>query len=643
MNSKEFIPSPMQSRATPLSAARRHRALLVAKRHRRLSEEREELPDDSEAALGRSEELPDDSEATLGHVNRSKVRVVGLDKWRGASRGASITSSILNLANTNMGVGMLALPSAMASAGAVGGIGLLFMSAGIATFGSHLLAECTVRVRRPANLSVVTESALGCAGIILTDLSVIVIGTSCAIGYLIVVGDMLPEIKRWAVGRHHSPSVFDTREFWILATLFVVAPLAFLRRLDSLRFASTVVVAGVGIIIITVLLFLAEPTAVFDPCAISTVDDDRPLEGRIESPSGGGGGANASECRGSVVASRDAQHTLSALPTFLFAFAAQINVPAITSELHHPSPRRVWAVLLGGIGLTVGTYAVVAGGGYGTYGDRVTGDLLLSYPEAAIVSRVALVFVVLLSHPVVSFPVSPCVLNSCAILRRSLSHATQDRGRPDGQRRSGPPTAGAAAGSAHAELSSTAMSSTAMRTTAMSSGRGGDEDTGGGGGDDNGGSSSCSCAPPQPFNGGSLLLEGSARSPPGAAAVNPRPASGVAPKTSRSLSTRGPATSTFVSEPSSRVSISIYLLGTTLVALFVTDLGIVVSLAGALAATMVIFIAPGACFWSLHRTEPMTVKRLFAGVLCAVGTVLLPILVLLVLASHGYLGARWVA
>ena len=59
-----------------------------------------------------------------------------------------------------MGVGMLALPSAMADAGAVGGVGLLLLSAAIATFGSHLLAECVEAVGRPATMSKVTRSAM---------------------------------------------------------------------------------------------------------------------------------------------------------------------------------------------------------------------------------------------------------------------------------------------------------------------------------------------------------------------------------------------------------------------------------------------------------------------------------------------------
>ena len=153
------------------------------------------------------------------------------------SSSPSIASSIANLANTNMGVGMLALPRAMASAGFFGGTALLLLSAVLSTFSSHLLAECVDGVGRPAALSRVTARALGRPGVVLTEAAVVIVGTSAAIGYLIVVGDMLPEVKRWVVGAAEpgSSGVWDSRELWICAALPVIVPLGYLRRLDSLR------------------------------------------------------------------------------------------------------------------------------------------------------------------------------------------------------------------------------------------------------------------------------------------------------------------------------------------------------------------------------------------------------------------------
>jgi amino acid permease len=498
-----------------------------------------------------------------------------------AARGASVGSSIANLANTNMGIGMLAMPAAMANAGIFGGACLLFVSGGIAAFSSRLLAECVDTVGRPASLSTITEKALGKLGILITDFSVAFTGTSCSIGYLIVVGDMMPEIKAWVAREAHDggapPSVLDSRQFWILAALPIVVPLAFLRRLDSLRFASLLVVGCVALIVLTVILFAIEPSDLFDPCSgyddevaaalahaehlantveatvgdeygLGRPDGDGSLDGSLlhalsnESGSGaeGGGGASGGgrgACRGSVAWQRDAQHTLSALPTFLFAFASQINVASIASELRLPSRRRVDAVLLGGMGLTVIVYLLVAVGGYATYGSNVQGDLFLAYPGGAIVARVALVLVVVLSHPVISYAVSPCVANSMDILH-----------------------------------------GLATRT----------------------------------------------HRPPAAAA------------------TSAGRLTVFVSDRRQRCIITAYLVSTTFVALSTTDLGIVISLSGAVCATTLIFIAPGACYWKLHRhSHGLTFRTISAAILFTSGCVLVPMCVLLILASRGFFGDEW--
>ena len=452
-----------------------------------------------------------------------------------AAKGASIASSIANLANTNMGVGMLALPRAMASAGFFGGTALLLLSAVLSTFSSHLLAECVDGVGRPAALSRVTARALGRPGVVLTEAAVVIVGTSAAIGYLIVVGDMLPEVKRWVVGAAEpgSSGVWDSRELWICAALPVIVPLGYLRRLDSLRFASFLVVLAVLLIVVTVVLFAAEPAPLFDPCAVE--EERRRLDGdAADAADAAYAPPPPPPCRGTVVPTRDGRHTLGALPTFLYAFACQINVPSIASELRVPTRPRMWRVLVGGTALTTTCYLLVAGGAYATFGSRVDADLLVADPRAAIVARVALVYVVVLSHPVVSYPVSGSVkslMKLCGAARRSSVAA--------------------------------APSSSAAAT-----------------------------APPK---GGAFV---------------------------RLISLQG-------------AIIALYLCGTTLVALIVDDLGVVISLAGAVSATTVVFIAPGACYASLFRNKPeRRTKRRLASALCATGLLLLPLLVSVVILTE---------
>ena len=264
---------------------------------------------------------------------------------RWSATGATVVASVANLANTNMGVGMLALPAAMANAGLLGGTVLLLLSGLIAGFGSHLLAECVIVVGRPATLSTITARALGVPGIVLTDAAVVIIGTSCAIGYLIVVGDMLPEIAEWLLGESavHAGSVLASREIWILISLPIIVPLAFLRRLESLGGASSIVVACVGLTLITASLYALAP-ATFDPCEATGEAAGAAASELSSGASTLWANASADEsdatttCKGPVANARDLPHTLASFPTFLFAFAAQVRAGIVGAPREGSTP-----------------------------------------------------------------------------------------------------------------------------------------------------------------------------------------------------------------------------------------------------------------------------------------------------------------
>lgn len=66
--------------------------------------------------------------------------------------GASVLSSVSNLANTIIGSGALAFPAAFASMGMVSGIVSCLFSASTATFGLWLLSRCALLVgQRPGD------------------------------------------------------------------------------------------------------------------------------------------------------------------------------------------------------------------------------------------------------------------------------------------------------------------------------------------------------------------------------------------------------------------------------------------------------------------------------------------------------------
>ena len=90
---------------------------------------------------------------------------------------------------------------------------------------------------------------------------------------------------------------------------------------------------------------------------------------------------------------------------------------------------------------------------------------------------------------------------------------------------------------------------------------------------------------------------------PRVAVVSPRPGAAQA----------GSKDGVFVTDRTHAAIIGFYLLLTTTTALLVHDLGIVIALAGAVSATIAVFIAPGACYWCLHPDEGLSRTRLLAG------------------------------
>ena len=298
-------------------------------------------------------------------------------------------SSVVNLSNNTVGVGMLAMPMAFANAGLLVGSFAWLCAVVLSSTSSLLLSESTVALgtARSATLSRVVEAATGITGRLLLDI-LVVFGIGCAsTGYLIVVGDSMPSVMA-ALG--FGDGVLFQRETWIMGSIVMIAPLAFLRRIDSLRFASALVLIAAAIISGTVLLFVIFPT-------------------RFDAHAGCEHGTSA--CLGTHALYTDPRRTLDALPILLFVYSSQSIIPAIVCELDRPTPARMLQVVLGANALSTAIFALIAGAGYATFGSLVRSDLLLSYPQTLplVLARLALAYVCVLSYPCLSYPVPYCL------------------------------------------------------------------------------------------------------------------------------------------------------------------------------------------------------------------------------------------
>jgi amino acid permease len=290
--------------------------------------------------------------------------------------GASLSSSVVNMANTVMGVGLLALPRAFAHSGLVWGLLLTTFAAGLNIFTCHLIARCQDVVGRPCSFRDLADRALPYFSVVI-DLSVLVLCLGTACSYLIVATNCF----QFVAGT-------DIRWVWTLLALALVAPLSFLRSMDSLRFSSAAA--------IFILLFMTLVIVLF-----ATHSPNAPLIDACGSPA-----AHNDSCPpGPVDATQPVLPTLSAFSSLSLAFSCQATAPIIGNEIVRPTTSRLLAVFAGAIGLAWTLYTIVAVSGYSTFGDRVQANILDSYPDNGLTSitRVGLAFVVIFSYPIQTF------------------------------------------------------------------------------------------------------------------------------------------------------------------------------------------------------------------------------------------------
>src|SRR5437773_1195289 len=88
-----------------------------------------------------------------------------------------------------------------------------------------------------------------------------------AVSYLIIIGDLMPQVVASVFpGSKSTPFLLD-RQFWITSFMYlplqifelvglnfrlVIIPLSFLRRLDSLKYTSIVALLALGYLVLTV-------------------------------------------------------------------------------------------------------------------------------------------------------------------------------------------------------------------------------------------------------------------------------------------------------------------------------------------------------------------------------------------------------
>lgn len=166
-------------------------------------------------------------------------------------------SSNINLLNTIVGAGTLAMPHAMSQMGMLLGIIIIVWSGVTSAFGLYLQARCARYLDRGSSSFFALSQLTYPNAAVIFDAAIAVKCFGVGVSYLIIIGDLMPGVMRgFNANADLTPFLVD-RHFWITAFMLVIIPLSFLRRLDSLKYTSVIALISIGYLIVLVVYHFA--------------------------------------------------------------------------------------------------------------------------------------------------------------------------------------------------------------------------------------------------------------------------------------------------------------------------------------------------------------------------------------------------
>ncbi|ERF69178.1 hypothetical protein EPUS_01135 [Endocarpon pusillum Z07020] len=292
------------------------------------------------------------------HLKRDVGGTIGQASW---------ISSVVNLLNTILGAGLLAMPLAMSHMGILLGTIVILWAGLTAAFGLYLQTRCAQYLERgSASFFALSQLTYPNAAVVF-DAAIAIKCFGVGVSYLIIIGDLMPGV--------------------IDISGLIVIPLSFLRRLDSLKYTSVIALISIGYLVILV---------VYHFCAGDTLRQDRtPIR---------------------VIRWAGPIPTLSSFPVIVFAYTCHQNMFSVLNEIGNNSHFRTSSVAIVSNGTAAAIYVLVAITGYLSFGNDIGGNIVAQYlpSVSATIGRAAIVVLVLFSYPL---QVHPCRASVDAVLK----------------------------------------------------------------------------------------------------------------------------------------------------------------------------------------------------------------------------------
>lgn len=305
--------------------------------------------------------------------------------------GASFPGAVFNLSTTIVGAGIMALPATMKVLGLLPGIALIIFMAFLTDASIDLLIRFT-RAGKALSYGGVMEDAFGSIGRMLLQVCVMVNNIGVLVVYMIIIGDVLSGTT--SDGIHHSGVLqgwfgvhwWNGRFFVLLiTTLFVFAPLASLKRIDSLSYTSALSVA-----LAVVFLVITAGITFF-----------KLVTGTISMP----------KLFPDIVDYTSAFNLFTVVPVLVTAYICHYNVHSIDNELEDNT--QIKSVVRTSLILCSSVYVMTSLFGFLLFGDETLDDVLANFdtnlgiPYSSLLNdavRVSYALHLMLVFPIVFFP-----------------------------------------------------------------------------------------------------------------------------------------------------------------------------------------------------------------------------------------------
>jgi len=137
-------------------------------------------------------------------------------KENGVAGNASWASSVINLVNTIVGAGVLAMPHAMSNMGIVLGIFIIMWAGATAGFGLYLQTRCARYLDRGAASFFALSQITYPNAAVIFDAAISIKCFGVGVSYLIIIGDLMPGVVR-GFGDPGNAAYLVDRHFWVTA------------------------------------------------------------------------------------------------------------------------------------------------------------------------------------------------------------------------------------------------------------------------------------------------------------------------------------------------------------------------------------------------------------------------------------------